>query len=36
MQRAATQILVPLRAGDTAATRALASRLLPLGQLGED
>lgn len=33
MQRAATAVLVPLRAGDTKRVRSLASRLLPLGQL---
>ena len=33
MQRAAATVLVPLRAGDTKATRALAARLLPFGRL---
>ena len=33
LQRAAVQILVPLRAGDARQVKALASRLLPFGQL---
>ena len=33
MQRAATAVLVPLHAGDMAATRAMASQSLPLGRL---
>lgn len=33
LQRAATQVLVPLRAGNAAATKAAAARLLPFGQL---
>lgn len=32
MQRAAAAVLVPLRRGDSKATRVLADRLLPLGQ----
>ncbi|WP_244501417.1 hypothetical protein [Sphingomonas gellani] len=33
LQRAATQVLVPARAGNTDATKSLAARLLPFGQL---
>lgn len=33
MQRAAAAVLVPLRAGDTKTTRAMAARLLPFGRL---
>ncbi len=36
MQRAATAVLVPLRAGDTQATRKLASQLLPFGRFDDD
>ncbi|MEJ8628864.1 hypothetical protein P0F65_01005 [Sphingomonas sp. I4] len=32
MQHAAVAILAPLRAGDTQATRRLASQLLPFGR----
>jgi hypothetical protein len=35
LQRAASAILAPLRAGDGAAVRRLAARLLPMGKLGE-
>ncbi len=33
LQRAAVQVLVPLRAGNAAAAKTLAARLLPFGQL---
>ena len=35
MQRSAATVLVPVRAGNTALTRALASKLLPFGRLGD-
>ena len=35
MKRAATAVLVPVRAGDHDATRTLAARLLPFGQLDD-
>ena len=33
MKRAAATVLVPVRAGNHDATRSLAARLLPFGQL---
>lgn len=36
MQRAASAVLVPLRAGDAQATRKLASQLLPFGRFDDD